>query len=68
MSYLSLILDMPALNLRAESVIYPRRSFLVGLALSTVMVDKLTTYGIENITQLIHEADGIKSQLFRNHL
>jgi len=34
-SYLSLIFDMPALNLRAESVIYPRRSFLVGLALST---------------------------------
>ena len=34
-SYLSLIFDLPALNLRAESVIYPRRSFLVGLALST---------------------------------
>ena len=33
--YLSLIFDMPALGLRAESVVYPRRNFVVGLALAT---------------------------------
>ncbi|MGB7963823.1 MAG: sugar phosphate isomerase/epimerase family protein [Propionicimonas sp.] len=45
-----------------------RDEAIANAATVDLMVEKLTTYGIDNITQLIQEADGIKSQYFRNAL
>lgn len=52
---------------------FPRREDPVqeaetNVATVELLLSKLTAYGIERITQLINEADGVKSQLFRNAL
>ncbi|HEY3410933.1 MAG TPA: hypothetical protein VGK53_22430, partial [Propionicimonas sp.] len=60
-----------------DAVIYfdtfPKREVAAAEAVANadtvdLLVSKLENYGIDKITALIQEADGVKSQLFRNAL
>jgi xylose isomerase len=46
----------------------PREEAIMNAHTVDLLVEKLTSYGIDRITDLINESDGIKAQLFRNAL
>lgn len=46
----------------------PKDEAVANAATVDLLVDKLTSYGIDRITDLINEQDGVKSQQFRNAL